>query len=586
MSNSRPVMAGKNGGDAIIEVLAQYQIEYLFTSPIAALAPLWEAFAKRHVTDPDALPRYVNCRHESLAVSLAIGYYKSTGKMAAVCLPTGLGVLNGAMALRTAKQEKIPMLLISPDTVSFGEDASKDPGPEWPTFLIDEFGPARHAATTTKWGVACRTPEDLYPNLHRAIYFAQQVTRGPVMVEVPFEIMMTSYDSDDAPANRFPKLDSDSGSASARHLDQVAEMIAAADNPIIVTESFAETEAATQLLDTFANEIAAPVFEWWMPAYKNIDRTSPLHGKGSVEAVLGEADVVIVLCSNGPWHPPMQKLQPGCQVILIDQEPLRPASAFWGYETTVCVSGDPVENLSMILDRLKDSPQLEKNRSEIANRLSRWTEYNQAQQLAFEKTTSDEVVATESEARIHASTLFQALAKSLPANSIIVDEMVSQVPYFTHYLFSQPDKQFQHCRGWQGGLGTGIGVALGAKMANPEKTVVCIVGDGAFNYNPIPACFGLSQQEQLPIIIVVMNNSGYISQTWNFYNYFPEGAAVSTQYMPGAAIDPSPNYSMMPQAWNGIGKRIESKDELSSQLDEALKIAESQFVVLDVNVSP
>ncbi|MCP4886284.1 MAG: hypothetical protein GY904_06695 [Planctomycetaceae bacterium] len=72
----------------------------------------------------------MNCRHESLAVSLAIGYYKSTGKMAAVCLPTGLGVLNGAMALRTAKQEKIPMLLISPDTVSCGEDASKDPGPE------------------------------------------------------------------------------------------------------------------------------------------------------------------------------------------------------------------------------------------------------------------------------------------------------------------------------------------------------------------------------------------------------------------------------------------------------------------------
>ncbi|MCP4891286.1 MAG: hypothetical protein GY904_32415, partial [Planctomycetaceae bacterium] len=217
-------------------------------------------------------------------------------------------------------------------------------------------------------------------------------------------IMMTSYDSDAAPANRFPKLDSDAGSASSRHLDRVASMIAAADNPIIVTESFAETEDATQLLDSFANVIAAPVFEWWMPAYKNIDRTSPLHGKGNVEAVLGEADVVIVLCSNGPWHPPMQALRPGCQVILIDQEPLRPASAYWGYETTVCVSGDPVENLSVILQTLKDSPQLTENQAEIAKRIRRWTEYNKAQQLAFEKTTSDEVVATESKAKIHAST--------------------------------------------------------------------------------------------------------------------------------------------------------------------------------------
>lgn len=190
------------GGDVIIQILAQYNIEALFTSPIAALAPLWEAFAKRAVKEGDqAQPKYYNCRHETLAVSLAIGYYKATGKMAAVCLPTGLGVTNGSMALRMARQERIPMLVISPDTLTFGEDGTKDPGPEWATFLIDDHGPAKHAALTTKWSIACRTNLDLIPNLHRGIYFARQVPCGPTMVEIPFDIMMSSFD--DVP-NRFP----------------------------------------------------------------------------------------------------------------------------------------------------------------------------------------------------------------------------------------------------------------------------------------------------------------------------------------------------------------------------------------------
>ncbi|MDG2013202.1 MAG: thiamine pyrophosphate-binding protein, partial [Pirellulaceae bacterium] len=335
----------KNGGDAILDVLAQYGIDYLFTSPIAALAPLWEAFAKRRRDQPESIPQYVNCRHELLAVSAAIGHYKSTGKPAAVCLPTGLGVLNGSMALRTAKQEQIPMLIISPDTTSFGQTDTADPGPEWPPFLIDEFGPAQHAATTTKWSVACRTPKDLYPNLHRAIYFSQQIARGPVMVEVPFEVMMARFDAEDSPQNRFPALTSDVTVASAGQLSDVSQIIASAENPIIITESFGSSPTAIALLDQFAHAIAAPVFEWFIPGHANFDRSSPLHGKGELESVLDQADVVIAICTNGPWHPPNTKLKTGCQVIAIEQAPVRPTAAFWGYETTVCISGDPVANL-------------------------------------------------------------------------------------------------------------------------------------------------------------------------------------------------------------------------------------------------
>ena len=575
----------KTGGDAILDVLSQYSIEYVFTSPIAALAPFWEAFAKRKASGDTTsnCPKYINCRHETLAVSLAIGYYKSTGKLPVVCLPTGLGVLNGSMALRTARMEHIPMLIISPDTLTFGEDPTKDPGPEWPTFLIDDAGPAKHADSVTKWNIACRTSYDLHPNLHRAIYVSTQLPKGPALVEIPFDIIM---DTDaNTLQNRMPALTSDSVVASPEHIQHVAGIIASASNPIIITEHFGSSSHAVALLDSLAKNIAAPVYEWWMPSYNNFDRSSALHGKGFVEEVLGEADVVIVLCSNGPWHGPNQKLKNGCKVIVIDEAPLRPNSSYWGYTTTCCVSGDPTMNVESILKCLFSSFKLDEDT--IAKRFQGWEERNKLKQKAIEDEMAAEATKVEEDGKcVHASVVFQQLAQSLPKGSIIVDEMVSQVPSFTHYFFQQPEKEFLHYRGWQGGLGTGIGVALGAKLAHPDRTVVCAIGDGAFNYNPIPSCLGFSQQYNVPIIILVMNNSGYMSQNWNMHKYFPEGSALANGYLPGSAIDPSPKYSLLPPVWGGYGERVETNEELTNAFEVVVKKVEDQFVLLDVSCTP
>ena len=100
--------SSSNGAVAILEFARSRGIDYLFCSPIAVLAPLWEAVAARAERGGADTPRYFNCRHELLAVALASGYYKATGKAQIVCLPPGLGVLNGAMGLRSALQERTP----------------------------------------------------------------------------------------------------------------------------------------------------------------------------------------------------------------------------------------------------------------------------------------------------------------------------------------------------------------------------------------------------------------------------------------------------------------------------------------------
>lgn len=107
-----------NGAEAILEFLRIQGTDFIFCSPIAVWAPLWEALAKRHERGESESLQYLNCRHEMLAVGLASGYYKATGRPQAVLLPTGLRVLHGSMAIRSALQERIPMIILPPDTVT------------------------------------------------------------------------------------------------------------------------------------------------------------------------------------------------------------------------------------------------------------------------------------------------------------------------------------------------------------------------------------------------------------------------------------------------------------------------------------
>ncbi len=136
-----------NGAEVILELLRTQGTDCIFASPIV-MAPLWEALAQRLARGEEERPRYLQCRHESLAVSLASGYYKATARPQVVFLPTGLGVLHGAMALRTALQERVPMTVLSPDTLTYGDVPELDPGPEWASLLIEPHTRSRVIASS------------------------------------------------------------------------------------------------------------------------------------------------------------------------------------------------------------------------------------------------------------------------------------------------------------------------------------------------------------------------------------------------------------------------------------------------------
>ena len=559
----------KNGAEVLLEQLESQGVDCIFASPIAVMAPIWEALARR---GNDMKLRYFRCRHEVLAVSLASGYYKATGRSQIVFLPTSLGVQNASMALGTALQERTPMTVLSPDTLSYGDDPDGDPGAEWPSLLTDHAGPARNSETVVKWTKRARTPSDLVHELRRACFVAESVPLGPTLLEIPFQLLMGEGHPEVpewlSPA---PLV------ATPEHIERVAEILVGAANPIIITEHGGRTDADRNALIGIAEALPAPVFEFWNPAYHNFPRSHPLYGAGPVEAVLGNVDAILLAGCNGPWHPPHTALHPGCAVIHLEQDPLRPRAAYWGYPTTHTIPG----NLSINLVALAANLQARSASRPEAD--EQWTRYTrgvrakgieEAQQLSSQATDF-----------VPAADLFGALHDALPEDAICVDEITSQVPQMIQFLYAR--KPFQQYRGWAGGLGTGLCTALGVKLARPQQVVVCILGDGAWHYNPVPAALGFAQEYGVPLLIVLCNNRQYASQTRNLLKYFPDSAAVREQNFVGNVIEPTPDYVKQAEAYGGTGERVQKSDELRAAMQRALEVvASGRTFLLDVVVNP
>jgi acetolactate synthase-1/2/3 large subunit len=559
----------KNGAEVLLDQLESHGVDCVFASPIAVMAPIWEALARR---GNDMKLRYFRCRHELLAVSLASGYYKATGRSQIVFLPTSLGVQNGAMALGTAMQERTPMTVLSPDTLTYGEDPTADPGPEWPPLLTDHPGPARNAEAVVKWSKRARTASDLVYELRRARFFADCEPSGPTLLEIPFDLLMAEGHGETPPwVEPAPVV------ATPDQIDQLAGILASASNPIIITEHAGRTEDDREALIGIAEALAAPVFEFWMPAYHNFPRSHPLYGAGPVEAVLGEADAILLAGCDGPWHPPRLALRPGCAVIHLEQDPLRPRAAYWGYRTTHTIPGNVSLNLGALAANLQARSM---PRPELAERWANYTRGVRAKGLEEARESSSQ--ATDS---VAAADVFRALHDALPDDAICVDEVTAPVPQMIQFLYEL--KPLTQYRGWSGGLGTGLGTALGVKLARPQQVVVCILGDGAWHYNPAPAALGFAQEYGLPLLIVLWNNREYASQTHNILEYFPDGDAVRTGDFVGNVIQPTPDYVRFAEAYGGAGERVQKLDELGPALQRALDaVASGQTFMLDVLVNP
>ncbi len=175
--------------------------------------------------------------------------------------------------------------------------------------------------------------------------------------------------------------------------------------------------------------------------------------------------------------------------------------------------------------------------------------------------------------------LIGALAELMPRDTIYVDETILHGPLLRQHLpFTTPQSFF---RGF-GGLGQGLGTALGVKLAARERPVALLIGDGGFLYNPVIQALGASKQHGLPILIVVFNNKGYMAMQKGHVHHYPDGAAEAAKMHLGSRLN-GPDYEALGSHFGFHGERVEEPDKLKAALQTAIqKVQDGTTAIVNV----
>ena len=394
-----------DGGDAILEALRNLDVDYIISSPGSEWPSVWEALARQKVNEQPG-PAYINCWHETLAVAMASGYTRMTGRMQAVLLHAGVGVLQGSMGIHGAYQSEVPMLVCSGESATYGEVADFDPGPQWLRNLSIVGGPNRLVEPFTKWSSRITSGATLYETVARAGELAQRTPKGPAFLNVPIETMLEEW-TPKQPLKHRP-------AAPVSHPDpsevaRVADLVCRATNPVIVADSAGRTAAGFNALISLAESRGIPVFEGEGPAYNNFPKSHPLHHGYDLRREMERFDLFLVIGNRAPWYPP--SAGPVATVVIIDEYPVKEYMVHQDLQADLYLEGSLPVTLAALDAAVRERtseppPALPPHPNPV------WERYRALD------------AAASSTSPIDPGFLCNTISETLPSNTVFVDETI------------------------------------------------------------------------------------------------------------------------------------------------------------------
>jgi acetolactate synthase I/II/III large subunit len=553
--------------DAYLELLAARGVEYFFANAGTDFAPIIEAYARRSAQG-QASPRPITVPHEVPAVAMAHGYTMVTGRPQVVMVHVIVGAGNAAGGVINAARSNLPVLFSAgrnPITEA-GADGSRDRPIHWAQEAFDQAGMLREFV---KWDYELKRFDQLETVVDRALTLAQSEPRGPVYLTLPREVLAERHDAieySDPPRAAVPAATLPDPAA----VDEVAAILAGARNPIIITKAAGRDPAAVPALVRLAETLGAPVFDQFH-TYVNFPQDHDLHGGFEATPHLDEADAILVIESDVPWFPQVKRPRPETRVIHLGVDPLFSRYPVRGFPIDAALAGTPRLSLAALADAIGKRV----DRAAVSARRQRWTQAGTHRREAARAKAE----SLRADTPVDMLWLSRAIGEVVDDRTIVVNEYDLDA---TQCTFTRPGSYFAAPP--SGGLGWGLGAALGAKLAVPDHNVICCVGDGAYIFGSPTASHFVSRAYNLPVLFVVFNN-----RTWNavkraVQTYARDGWAVRTDTMPLTALEPSPDYEMICRASGGHGEKIEDPTALPAALRRGLRIVqeEKRQVVLNV----
>jgi len=509
-------------------------IRYLFGNPGSTELPFL-------VELPDRV-RYVLALQESIAVAMADGYAQASGRAALVNLHVAPGLGNAMGLLYTALKNRSPLI------VTCGQQDTRHLFHE-PLLTADLVGMAR---PVTKYSYEVVQPADVPDALEQAYHLAMTPPRGPVFISIPMNFW-------DAPAEP-PHLRELHPPGMPHGLERVIDALTTAQKPALVLGAGVGGVNAVSEAVALAEKLGCAVYHAPINARLAFPTDHPLYEGMLLPAVprllqtLSQYDFVLVIGAPlfllYPYFPGAL-LPPGVRAMLITDDPLEASRA----PAEAAFVGDLKAALGWLAAQVPARAYTPPSRAvEEARRRSE---------------------ATRARSQMGTFYVLYTLARYLPRNAVVVDEAVSASLCLREYV-RIPASGDYYTSG-SGGLGWAMPAAVGIKMAQPERPVVCVIGDGSVMYSV--QTLWSAVQENASVLFLVLNNRAY-NILKSFAKAFYPGTELRLQGMDMPHLD----LVALAQGMGASAERIETPDALEEALPRALQA--NRPTLLDVCIDP
>ncbi len=542
--------------DAYLALLADRGVDYLFANAGTDFAPIIEALAKAQALGLPH-PKPVTCPHENTAQHMAIGHYLVSGRPQLTMHHVNVGTANAMNGLLNAARGQVPMLFTAGRTPTNAEGLTghRSLDSHWTQEMYDQAGMTREAA---KWDYELRNAQQLETIVDRMITLSMSDPKGPVYLSLPREVLSVELDefTYTSPSRMKPASPS---APSPEALEEAASILAKAQNPVIITNWGGRNPGVMPALTALAEHYGIPVVE-----YRNRYIAMPTHHSmmagGNPDAYVKAADAILVFDCAVPWLPSKVKPSEECKVIHMAPDPMYafvPVRGFPADISMACASdlGLRMLDAAMAGPAKTNAVRIEKRRAEVAAHHARLEE-NWAKKLQASKGSSP----------IAPAWISHCINQVRTKDAIVIKES----PLQTQYLDVDRPCMVLNA-GAASGLGHGMGVALGAKLAAPDQLVIGTLGDGAYMFNVPVSAHYVSAEQQLPILWVVFNNQRWQAVRGATLGLNPDGYAAKSNNAPLTYFNVEQRYDKVVEVSGGYGEQVTDPEQMLPALERAMK---------------
>jgi acetolactate synthase-1/2/3 large subunit len=365
--------------------------------------------------------------------------------------------------------------------------------------------------------------------------------------------------------------------ANPETLSRAARWLIAAERPLILVAYAGRNPGAVEPLIRLAETLNAPVVE--SRHRLNFPSSHPLHLGFSALPHAARADCILILDHDVPWVPAQGRPSASCRVIQVDIDPLKRDMPIWGLPVDLAIHADSAETMAALAGEI-DRRMTPADRARIAQRRPTMAAEHDALRAGWRQRAHD--LATRQP--IAPEWAAHCLNEIVDRSTLVVAEAVTNNPALWHHL--ELDCAGTYYQSLGSGLGWGLGAAVGAKLASPDKTVICVVGDGSWIFGSPIVAYAAADRYRAPFLTVVFNNQTYAATIESIRSVAPEGYARRTGYYPGCDLPKGPLYSKLAEAMGLWARTVETPAELRMTLRDARdQVRGGRSALVDVRVS-